>query len=69
MSVLCLATNGIAVKYGKRPVFLAANIIILCASIGSIFCNTWHALLATQLIGSIGYAPYDTLVAATVTDL
>jgi hypothetical protein len=69
LSVLCLATNGIAVKYGKRAVFLAGNIIILCASIGAIFCNTWHGLLATQLIGSIGRAPYETLVAATVTDL
>ena len=69
LSVLCLATNGIGVKYGKRPVFLAGNFIILCASIGAIFCHSWHGLLATQLIGSIGRAPYETLVAATVTDL
>jgi MFS family permease len=69
INVLCVVTNGIGVKYGKRPVFLASNIILLASSIGSIFCTTWNGLLATQLIGTIGRAPYETLVAAVVADL
>lgn len=69
VSVLCVVTNGLGVKYGKRPVFLSANVILLFASIGSIYSETWNVLLATQLIGSIGRAPYETLVAATITDL
>lgn len=62
-------TNALGVKYGKRPVFLASNIITLLASIGSQFSTTWNSLLAFQLIGSIGRAPYETLVAAIVADL
>jgi len=69
VSVLCLVTNALGVKYGKRPVFLASNLITLLASIGSQFSTTWNSLLAFQLVGSIGRAPYETLVAAIVADL
>ena len=62
-------TNAAGVKYGKRPIFLFSNIIVLASSIGAIYCTQWGELLATQLIGTLGRAPYDTLVAATVADL
>lgn len=69
LGIACLITNGIAVKFGKRPVFLAANILLIAASIGSIFAKSWDMFLASRLIGSIGLAPYETLVSAIVSDL
>jgi hypothetical protein len=69
LSFFALVTNGLGVKYGKRPVFLASNIITIASSIGSAYSTTWAGLLASQLIGSLGRAPYETLVAGVVADL
>jgi MFS family permease len=69
LAFFCLITNGLAVKFGKRPLFLAANILLLATSIGSIYAKSWNMLLAFRLIGSLALAPYETLVSATVSDL
>ena len=62
-------TNGLAVKYGKRPMFLAANVLLFATSIWAFYTQSWNALLASRLIGSCGLAPYETLVSATVSDV
>lgn len=69
LGFFCLITNGVAVKFGKRPVFLAANILLFATSICSIYATSWNMLLASRLIGSMALAPYETLVSATVSDL
>jgi len=69
LGLLCFVTTGLAVKFGKRPVFLAGNLVVLVTSIWATYANSWHMLLASQLVASIGLAPYQTLVSATIADL
>jgi MFS family permease len=57
------------VKFGKRPVFLAANLILLVSSVWAIYATSWKALLFSRLLGSIGEVPYQALVGAIVPDL
>lgn len=69
LGFFCLITNGLAVKFGKRPIFLAALVLLFASSIGSIYAKSWNMLLASRLIGSLALAPYETLVSATASDL
>jgi MFS family permease len=69
LGLFSFVSNGIAVKFGKRPVFLTANILVFATTLWAANAKTWNMLLATQLIGSLALAPYDTLVSATVSDL
>ena len=69
IGLVAFVTNGFAVKFGKRPVFLFANLIVLASSIWAIYAQSWEVLLASQLVGSIGIAPFGTLVSATIADL
>jgi len=68
-AIAALFTNGLAIKFGKRPLFLAANVIMFASALWGFNATTWPSLLACQIIGSVGVAPYQTLVAATVADL
>ena len=69
VGLVAFVTNGLAVKFGKRPVFLGGNLIVLASSIWAIYAQSWNMFLASQLVGSVGTAPYSTLVSATIADL
>jgi MFS family permease len=65
----CFIASGLAVKFGKRPVFLSANVILFTTSIWAFQANSWKSLLASQLIGSVGLGPFETLITAIIIDL
>jgi Na+/melibiose symporter-like transporter len=69
VGLICFVTTGLAVKFGKRPIFLAGNLLVLATSIWAMYAKSWHMLLASQLVASLGFAPYETLVSATIADL
>lgn len=68
-ALLIFVMNGIAVKFGKRTVFLLSLLVVWISSFYSAFSKTWASFLASMLIGSIGRCPIDVLVTATVADL
>lgn len=65
----CYITNGLAVKFGKRPVLIGANVVMLSASVWAILSRNWASFLASEIVWSAGASPYTTLIYAIVTDL
>jgi len=69
IGISCFITNGLAVKFGKRPVFLGGNLVLFVSSLWASFMTTFDGLLASRLFGCIGMSPFEVLVTATITDM
>jgi MFS family permease len=59
----------LAVKFGKRPVFIGANLVLFISSLWASFMHDFNGLLASRLFGCIGMSPFEVLVTATITDM
>jgi MFS family permease len=62
-------TNGLAVKFGKRPIFLLGNTILFVSSLWASFENSFEGLFASRMFGCVGMSPFEVLVTATITDI
>jgi MFS family permease len=69
IGVSCFITNGLAVKFGKRPVFIGGNLVLFMSSIWASQMNSFNGLFASRLFGCIGMSPFEVLVTATITDM
>src|SRR5579859_6533188 len=67
--ISCFITNGLAVKFGKRPVFIGGNLVLFISSLWASFMNSFNALLASRIFGCIGISQFEVLVTATITDM
>jgi len=69
IGVSCFITNGLAVKLGKRPIFLGGNLVLFISSVWASQMDSFNGLLASRLFGCIGMSPFEVLVTATITDM
>lgn len=67
--VLPFLSNSLAIKFGKRPVFLVANLVLFLSTVWGFLSPSWASLVAAQFATSAGMAPYLTLVNGTIADL
>lgn len=70
---LCLAiglvlilTAPASVVWGRRPVFLLGNVLLLVSAIWSATAQSVGSLTASRVIGGMGMAPIECLVEATI---
>lgn len=59
----------IAVKYGRRPVFLLSMLILFTCSIWSAVSQGLPSFLASRVFQGCGMAAYESLVTATIGDI
>ncbi|EJD46874.1 MFS general substrate transporter [Auricularia subglabra TFB-10046 SS5] len=69
IGLFLLITAPCSVLWGRRPVFLVGNILLLASSIWSALAADVSSLTAARVIGGCGMAPIEALVEATVADL
>ncbi|KAL4903893.1 hypothetical protein BDW74DRAFT_185950 [Aspergillus multicolor] len=62
-------SNPLAKYHGKRPVYLAAGIILFAASIWGAATQSYGSFLGSRLIGGLGMGPYEVLVQCTIGDM
>lgn len=70
---LCLAiglvlilTAPASVVWGRRPVFLIGNVLLLVSAIWSAASHSLGSLTASRVIGGMGMAPIECLVEASI---
>ena len=67
---LCLFfANPLAKMYGKRPVYIAAVVIMFVGSVWGGAAKDYNSFLASRIFSGFGMAPYEVLVQCTLGDL
>ena len=67
---ICLFfANPLAKMYGKRPVYIAAVIVMFVGSIWGGAAQDYNSFLASRVFSGFGMAPYEVLVQCTLGDL
>lgn len=66
IGLVLLLTAPASVVWGRRPVFLIGNALLLASSIWSAVAKDLGSLTASRVIGGIGMAPIECLVEATI---
>ncbi|KIJ57868.1 hypothetical protein HYDPIDRAFT_103703 [Hydnomerulius pinastri MD-312] len=69
IGLVLLLTAPASVVWGRRPVFLVGNALLLASSIWSAVAKDLGSLTASRVIGGIGMAPIECLVEATIADI
>jgi MFS family permease len=69
IGVSCFITNGLAVKYGRRPVIILGNLLLFISSVWGYFAHSYHSLLASRIFGAIGMSPFEVLTTAVIGDI
>jgi len=69
IGISCFVTNGLSVKYGRRPVIIAGNLMLFISSVWGYFANSYHSLLASRVFGAIGMSPFEVLTTAIIGDI
>ncbi|OJJ02646.1 hypothetical protein ASPVEDRAFT_62630 [Aspergillus versicolor CBS 583.65] len=62
-------SNPLAKCYGKRPVYLAAGLVLFAASVWGAATNSYGSFLGSRLVGGLGMGPYEVLVQCTIGDM
>jgi MFS family permease len=65
----CFVTNGLSVKYGRRPVMIAGNLMLFISSVWAYFAHSYHSLLASRIFGAVGMSPFEVLTTAIIGDI
>ena len=67
---ICLFfANPLAKMYGKRPVYIAAVIVMFVGSVWGGAAQNYNSFLASRIFSGFGMAPYEVLVQCTLADL
>jgi MFS family permease len=69
IGISCFITNGLSVKYGRRPVIILGNLILFISSVWGYFAHSYHSLLASRIFGAIGMSPFEVLTTAIIGDI
>ncbi|KAI1617435.1 serine/threonine kinase 16 [Exophiala viscosa] len=69
IGISCFVTNGLSVKYGRRPVIILGNLLLFISSVWGYFAHSYHSLLASRIFGAIGMSPFEVLTTAIIGDL
>jgi len=59
IGISCFITNGLAVIWGRRPIFLLGNMCLFISSVWGYFAHSYGSLLASRIIGCIGMSPFE----------
>ena len=67
---ICLFfANPLAKMYGKRPIYIAAVVIMFVGSVWGGAAQNYNSFLASRIFSGFGMAPYEVLVQCTLADL
>ncbi|KDQ52945.1 hypothetical protein JAAARDRAFT_61535 [Jaapia argillacea MUCL 33604] len=69
IGLVLILTAPASVVWGRRPIFLVGNALLLASSIWSAASKDLGSLTASRVIGGLGMAPIECLVEATIADL
>ncbi|KAH7906864.1 major facilitator superfamily domain-containing protein [Hygrophoropsis aurantiaca] len=69
IGLVLLLTAPASVVWGRRPIFLIGNVLLLVSAIWSAVAKDLGSLTASRVIGGIGMAPIECLVEATIADI
>lgn len=69
IGISCFITNGLSVKFGRRPVMIGGNLFLFISSVWAYFAHSYHSLLASRIFGAIGMSPFEVLVTAIIGDI
>ncbi|KAF2797300.1 serine/threonine kinase 16 [Melanomma pulvis-pyrius CBS 109.77] len=69
IGISCFITNGLSVKYGRRPVIIGGNLCLFVSSVWAYFANSYESLLASRILGAIGMSPFEVLTTAIIGDI
>lgn len=69
LGCIMLVQAPLAVKYGRRPVYIVAALILFCCSIWSALSQGLNSFTASRVFQGIGEAPFEALVTATIADV
>ena len=67
---ICLFfANPLAKMYGKRPIYVAAVVVMFVGSVWGGAAQNYNSFLASRIFSGFGMAPYEVLVQCTLGDL
>ncbi|KAF1960645.1 serine/threonine kinase 16 [Byssothecium circinans] len=69
IGISCFVTNGLSVKYGRRPVMILGNLMLFISSVWAYHANSYESLLASRIFGAIGMSPFEVLTTAVIGDI
>lgn len=69
IGISCFVTNGLSVKYGRRPVMMLGNLMLFISSVWAYHAHTYESLLASRIFGAIGMSPFEVLTTAVIGDI
>ncbi|KAJ4291674.1 hypothetical protein N0V90_009569 [Kalmusia sp. IMI 367209] len=69
IGISCFVTNGLAVKFGRRPVIILGNLMLFVSSVWAYHAHSYESLLASRIFGAIGMSPFEVLTTAIIGDI
>ena len=69
IGISCFITNGLSVKFGRRPIMILGNLLLFISSVWAYFANSYESLLASRILGAIGMSPFEVLTTAVIADI
>ncbi|EPQ53290.1 MFS general substrate transporter [Gloeophyllum trabeum ATCC 11539] len=69
LAIATVVWSTLAVKIGKRPVFLASALIMMAGAIMSAYAHTCGVLLGSRIVQGVGQSVLEFLVGASINDI
>ena len=69
IAVGSLICNTLAVKYGKRPVYLSTTLMLAVTSFWAAEAQSLGSLMAARIVQGFCMAPFEALVPASIGDV
>ncbi|KAL2007440.1 hypothetical protein VTN00DRAFT_8878 [Thermoascus crustaceus] len=69
IAVGSLLFNSLAVKYGKRPIYLATTVGLMVTSFWSAEARSYPSLVAARVLQGLCMAPMEALIPASIADV
>lgn len=66
LGIATVIWKPIANRYGRRPIWLVSTFLSGAFSLGSVYCNSYGALMATRVLSGISFAPALAIGGATI---
>ncbi|KAL1970200.1 hypothetical protein VTN77DRAFT_5360 [Rasamsonia byssochlamydoides] len=69
IAVGSLVFNSLAVKFGKRPIYLATTLGLMASSFWGAEAKSFPSLVAARVLGGLCMAPMEALIPASIADI
>jgi hypothetical protein len=69
IAVGSLVFNSLAVKFGKRPVYLGTTLGLMASSFWSAEAKSFPSFVAARVLGGLCMAPMEALIPASIADI